>query len=100
MSQPDLLHPSLAAVPDDQDPDLLIQPGAPPPFVLPWCASCKTTVDRFTIDPLKSDLWMGIEAECHGATEAIRVGLDDLMARKRLGKPVVMFRRGAFDRVR
>lgn len=88
------------AVPDKDDPDLIIQPGATPPFVIPWCASCKMPVYRFTIDPLKSELWMGVEAECHGQTEAIRVGLDDLHARKKLGRPVVMFQRRAFNLVR
>jgi hypothetical protein len=93
--------PNEQAVPDEQDPDLIIRPGsATKPFVIPWCASCKDTVDHFTIDAITSPFRMGIQATCHGATEGIWVSVDDLFARKREGKPVVMFKRAAFNRVR
>jgi hypothetical protein len=94
------LAPFQDQVPDAEDPDLVIEPGAPPPFVIPWCASCKQTVDVFTIDPVTSPFRMGIKATCHGKTEGIWVSVDDLFARKRLGQPVVMFKRGRFDLVR
>ena len=94
------LAPFQDAIPDAEDEDLIIQPGEPPPFVIPWCASCKTTVDKFTIDPISSPFRMGIQAICHGATEGIWVSVDDLFARKKLGQPVVMFKRRAFNVVR
>lgn len=83
----------------EQDEDLIIQPGEPPPFLLPWCASCKDTVESFTVDPVTSPFRMGIQATCHGATEGIWVSVNDLFARKREGRPVVMFHRAAFNRV-
>ena len=89
-----------AAIPDEDDEDLVIKPGSQPPFVIPWCASCKQPVDVFTIDPISSPFRMGIQATCHGKTEGIWVTVEDLFARKRLGKPVVMFKRGRFDVVR
>lgn len=87
-------------VPDDQDDGLIIRPGEQPPFVLPWCASCKQTVDVFTVDAVTSPFRMGIQAQCHGATDGTWVTVEDLFARKRLGKPVVMFKRKAFNGVR
>ena len=78
---------------EEDDRETLIMPGEQPPFVIPWCASCKTTVDTFTLDFLTSTIRMGIQATCHGATEGIWVYAEDLFARKRLGKPIVMFKR-------
>jgi len=89
-----------AAIPDEEDSDLIIQPGEHPPFVIPWCASCKQTVDVFTIDPVTSPFRMGIQAKCHGRTEGIWVSVDDLFARKKMGQPVVMFKRRNFNLVR
>lgn len=89
-----------AAIPDDEDEDLIIRPGEPAPFVIPWCASCKQTVDLFTVDAVTSPFRMGIQATCHGVTEGRWVSVDDLFARKRDNKPVVMFTRRAFNTVR
>lgn len=86
-------------IPDDEDEDLIIRPGARPPFMIPWCASCSQTVETFTVDPVSSPFYMGVQATCHGKTEGKRVSVDDLFARKR-GQPIVMFKRGRFDRVR
>jgi len=84
----------------EDDRETLIIPGEQPPFVIPWCASCKDTVDKFSIDALTSTVRMGIQAECHGATEGTWVSVEDLFERKRNGKPVVMFKRRAFNLVR
>jgi hypothetical protein len=80
--------------------DTLIQPGGDRPFFVPWCASCKDTVDTFTVDAITNPFRLGVQATCHGQTQGIWVLHEDLLARKRDGKPVVMFKRGAFDRVR
>jgi hypothetical protein len=96
-------HDLLAAVnqtTEDDDIDLRIVPGEPPPWIVPWCASCKDGVEAFTYDPTTSSVRMGIQAECHGATEGIWISVEDLFERKRNGKPIVMFRRRAFNRVR
>lgn len=95
-----LVSPYQAALPDDEDSDLIIQPGGQPPFFLPWCASCAQTVDAFTVDPVSSPFRMGVQATCHGQTEGTWVGVDELFKRKRLGEPIVMFKRKAFNRVR
>lgn len=91
---------SAQAIPDEQDEDLIIRPGESPPFVIPWCASCAMGVETFTVDPVTSPFRMGIQATCHGKTQAIWVSVEDLFARKREGRPVVMFKRAAFNRVR
>lgn len=84
----------------EQDEDLIIQPGEPAPFVIPWCASCKDTVESFTVDAITSSVRMGIQATCHGSTDGIWVSVEDLFARKRGNQPVVLFTRAAFNRVR
>ncbi len=80
--------------------DLILRPGGEKPFVIPWCSSCKDTVETFTVDAITSPFRMGIQATCHGKTEGTWVSVDDLFARKREGKPIVMFKRGHHDRVR
>ena len=98
MSAPDLVPANeQTSVHDD---DLIITPGEKPPFVIPWCASCKLTVEVFTIDATTSPLRMGVQATCHGETEGIWVSVEDLFERKRNGKPIVLFKRRAFNLVR
>jgi hypothetical protein len=90
-----------AALPQQVDPDdLIIRPGQRPPFLIPWCASCKDTVESYTFDVITSPFKMGVQATCHGKTEGIWITTDDLFARAREGKAVVMFRRESFNRVR
>ena len=96
----DLIPENEQRTPEHLDRDLILQPGEPPPFLIPWCASCKTTVDKFTFDFVTSTIRVGIQAECHGATQGAWVFNEDLFRRKKLGKPFVMFQRGAWNRVR
>lgn len=95
-----LISAAELATPDAEDDDLIIRPGQQPPFLIPWCASCKDTVEKYTFDTVTSPFRMGVQAQCHGATEGIWISTDDLFERKRNGKPVVMFRGRAFNRVR
>lgn len=83
----------------DED-DVIIRPGEAPPFLIPWCASCKDGVELFTIDAVTNVFRLGVQATCHGATQGIWVSAEDLLARQKANKPIVMFRRGTHDRVR
>lgn len=94
------LVPEMEQTPEHDADDLIIRPGERPPFFIPWCASCKDTVEKFTFDFVTSPIRLGIQAECHGQTEGLWVFNEDLFARKKGGKAVVMFKRGVFDRVR
>lgn len=87
--------------PEDQadESDLILAPGERP-FAIPWCASCKDTVEMFTWDLFTSPFRIGLQAQCHGKTEGVWIRHEDLLARKRDGKPIVVFKRGNFDRVR
>jgi len=76
-----------------QDDDVIIKPGGPPPFLIPWCASCDQPVERFTFDPVVTPFYAGVQAECHGQTKGIRISSADLIARKYEGKKVVMFQK-------
>ncbi len=82
------------------DSDCIIKPGGERPFVIPWCASCGDTVDTFTWDFITSPWRAGLQATCHGKTEGTWVTPEDLLARKRDGVPIVMFKKKAFNRVR
>ncbi len=88
--------------PQDQDDphDAIIQPGEQPPFLIPWCASCKDGVELFTMDAITSIYRIGLHVQCHGKTQSVWLTPDDIFARKRDGKPVIVFKRGVFDRVR
>ncbi len=88
---------SEANVPDAVDEDLVIRPGEQPPFVIPWCARCKDTVELYSFDHVTSPFRLGIQAQCHGETAGTWVTVDDLFKRKKLGQPVVMFRGRAFS---
>lgn len=79
--------------------DAILKPGERP-FLLPWCASCKDTVELFTFDFVTNVFRCGLHVQCHGKTESVWLTPEDLLARKREGKPVVVFKRGYFDRVR
>jgi hypothetical protein len=94
------VDPRQAAIPDEDDPDLIIMPGERAPFVIPWCARCKDTVEKFTFDHVTSPFRVGVQAQCHGETAGIWVTQDDLFKRKKLGQPVVLFKRRAFNLVR
>jgi hypothetical protein len=87
-------------VPDSEDDDLIIRPGQRAPFLIPWCSSCKDTVEKYTFDVITSPVRMGVQATCHGATQGIWISTEDLFARKRGGVPIVMFKPRAFGRVR
>lgn len=96
----DLIPQTEQDVPESEDEDLIIKPGESPPFIIPWCASCKQPVEVFTVDAITNPFRMGIQSTCHGATDGTWVTVEDLFARKRLGKPIVLFKRRAFNAVR
>lgn len=94
------MSPEEHATPDSEDEDLVIRPGQQAPWLIPWCASCKDTVEAYTFDVVTSPFKFGLQAKCHGATQGIWISVDDLFERKRNGKPVVLFKGKAFNRVR
>lgn len=66
--------------------------GAPPPWLIPFCASCGEGVERFTLHPITADGILDVEAQCHGQTQGIRLTTTDLLKRSVSGEPVVVFR--------
>lgn len=56
------------------EPDsLIVRPGGRPPLVTPHCRRCNVPVETFTIDPISSWYYLGIDATCHGKTIGIKV---------------------------
>lgn len=80
--------------------DVLI-PGQPPPWLIPFCASCDMSVEKFTVYPIKLENVVDIEAQCHGKTQGTRITLEQMNALDSKGGKIIMFqRRQGFDSVR
>lgn len=74
--------------------------GQPPPWLIPFCASCDQPVEKFTVLDVKDPYFVDIDAQCHGKTEGFRARIEVLMAHE-AGERIVMFkRRRGFDLVR
>lgn len=78
--------------------------GQPPPFVIPFCASCDMPVELFTVHlapPHDGQEMFVAEAQCHGKTKGIRMPVAQWEARQRTGEKLILFqRREGFDSVR
>lgn len=75
--------------------------GKPPPFVIPFCASCDMPVEAFTPYLIAEEGYFVAEAECHGATSGIRMLVKDWEAQQKAGQKLILFkRREGFDSVR
>jgi hypothetical protein len=79
----------------------IVRPGEPPPWLIPFCASCDMPVEKFTVYPVKAEGVVDIEAQCHGKTKGCRITLEQMNALDSKGGHIVMFQRGqGFDAVR
>lgn len=78
--------------------------GKPPPFVIPFCASCDMPVELFTVHPVPEHDGQPMfvaEASCHGKTSGIMMPVTDWEKLQALGHKLVLFqRREGFDSVR
>lgn len=78
--------------------------GQPPPFVIPFCASCDMPVELFTVHgvPEHDGQPMFVaEAECHGKTSGIMMPVAVWETMQMVGHKLVLFqRREGFDSVR
>lgn len=76
-------------------------PGTPPPWFIPFCASCDMPVAKFTAYPIETEDCVSVEAECHGKTTGTRVTRVQLEMLRANNAKLVMFRRErGFDSVR
>ncbi|MFZ9202315.1 MAG: hypothetical protein ACO23N_07810 [Opitutales bacterium] len=66
-------------------------PTRPPPWLIPFCASCKDGVEGFTVHRLEDPNTIEIEAQCHGKTEGRYLTKAELIGKRRAGAPIVMF---------
>lgn len=69
----------------------IIRPGGRPPMVHPVCRQCGVPVETFTIDPISSWYYLGIDATCHGKTHGIRVPAEQALRDGAAGKTLMMF---------
>jgi hypothetical protein len=55
---------------------IILQPGAPPPMLTPYCQRCDMPVERFCMDLVGSSAsHIGIHAHCCGQTSSTRIAL-------------------------
>ena len=73
------------------DDNHIIRPGGAPPFVSPHCRVCRIPVERFTIDPISSWYYLGIQAQCHGKTSGIRIPVEQAVHNRKTGAVTWMF---------
>lgn len=69
----------------------IVRPGGAPPFVSPHCFRCRVPVETFTLDPISSPYYLGIDATCHGQTAGKRLSVDEVTHKRRTGGVVWMF---------
>lgn len=69
-----------------------INPGQQAPWTIPFCASCKSGVEEFTIHPLNRPGAVDIESKCHGKTEGVRLTAAEVARIKLSGEPLIMFK--------
>lgn len=80
--------------------------GQPPPFVIPFCASCDMPVELFTPYVLPQadatgQMCFVAEAQCHGKTSGIKMPIAEWEAKQKAGEKLILFqRREGFDSVR
>lgn len=71
-----------------------------PPFLIPFCATCKMSVEQFTFHPMRADMKIPVECNCHGKTSGFFLTPEDLVKRQVTGAKVVVFQaHQGFDRV-
>lgn len=56
-----------------------VEPGAPPPWIIPQCAQCRVPVERFTVDYIASPHYLPIQFSCHGRTSGMKVPLNHVL---------------------
>ena len=69
-----------------------LRPGAPPPWLIPFCASCKVGVESFSAQPADLDGAVRVDVRCHGKTSGITLRLPDFLKLSLTGKPIVVFK--------
>lgn len=85
----------------DSTPLTLMANGEPPPFLIPFCASCDMPVEEYTFYPSVEEGMYCYEARCHGQTQGIRMSIVESEWRHRTQNHLVLFKRNeGFDRVR
>lgn len=69
----------------------ILKPGGRPPRISPHCRQCGVPVEAFTIDPLASEFYMAVQAECHGKTSGAKLGREEAIGAMLKGAVIWMF---------
>lgn len=61
----------------------LLEVGALPPVIVPYCGICDCPVERMSIFPNRSVYYLEIEGKCCGKAQGIRISIEELYRIKR-----------------
>lgn len=61
----------------------LIQPGAHPPLLIPFCARCGQPVEELKFDAVSSPYYLGVQVRCCGYTSGARISVDKVFELRR-----------------
>lgn len=56
-----------------------VEPGRPPPWIIPHCFECRVPVERFTVDWIASPFYLPIQFSCHGRTGGLKVPYNEVL---------------------
>ena len=70
----------------------IVNPGQQQPWTIPFCASCRSSVDEMTFHPLSLPGAFEIECRCHGKTTSVLLDAHDVARIKKTGEPVIVFK--------
>lgn len=60
-----------------------LEPGRPPPWIVPNCFQCRVPVERFTVDWVSSPFHLPIQYQCHGKTGGMKIPFSEVMRASR-----------------
>ena len=71
--------------------DAGVDPGRPPPWIVPHCRVCNVPVERFTVDWIASPFYLPIQVQCHGKTTGLRIPSEEAIYKSKHGGVIWAF---------
>lgn len=68
-----------------------VEPGRPPPWIIPHCHKCQVPVEMFTVDWIASPFYLPLQFTCHGKTSGMRIPYSDVMRMQHTHEPIWVF---------
>lgn len=78
-------HKAPKPVASGMDPESELQPGEPPPWVIPHCRSCGLPVEQFTVDWVSTPDKLPIQWICCGRSGGYYIPRDEVLYKSKNG---------------